>query len=225
MPFSLAIFDLDGTLVDSLADIAGALNEALEEVKAPPLPAALVRGYIGDGATALVRRALGHDAPGAPASDDLDDLILPVVARFRHHYARRVLLETRPYPGIESVLQRLSAVMPLAVVTNKPTELTRPLLAGLSLERYFSDILADGDGFARKPSPDAGRWLLARHGVGDAAQALMVGDGLPDVRFAHALGAASAAVGWGYVARDLLAAERPRWLLEEPAQLLSIALG
>lgn len=216
MHFSMAIFDLDGTLVDSLPDIASALNQTLaeEDDGAPPLPLATVAAYVGDGAAKLVQRALGAASPQRLA-ERLD--------RFQHHYARCLHDETRPYPGMEDVLRRLSPAMPLAVLTNKPAGLARSLLAALALDRYFADVVGDGDGFARKPSPDAGRWLLERHGA-TAAQTLVVGDGLADVRFAHALSAPAAAVSWGYVSRDLLAAERPTWLVDAPEQLLDIVL-
>jgi phosphoglycolate phosphatase len=214
MPFAMAIFDLDGTLVDSLPDIAGALNQTLAEVGLPPLPRAQVALYVGDGATRLVERAL--EGTGRPLAD--------AVARFRKHYAQHLYTETRPYPGIEPLLRHLSSAMPLAVLTNKPAELARPLLAALGLDRYFADVLADGDGFPRKPAPEAGHWLLSRHNV-DAEQTLVIGDGLPDIHFARALGAPMAAVTWGYVARELLSPEHPTWMVDEPPQLLPIALS
>jgi phosphoglycolate phosphatase len=213
--FDLVIFDLDGTLVDSLPDIAAALNLTLGELGVPPLPTAQVATYVGDGATALVRRALPDAAELSP------DGLETTVRRFRQNYARNLYRETRPYPGIEPALRRLSASIPLAVVTNKPTELARPLLAGVGLAGYFADIVGDGDGFPRKPAPDAGRSLLARHGT-DPARALVVGDGLPDLHFARALGAGAAAVTWGYVSRERLSAEHPDWLIDAPDQLLQL---
>lgn len=212
--FDLAIFDLDGTLVDSLPDIAAALNHTLQAAGRAPLPLAQVGAYVGDGAARLVQRAL----PDGIAAETLAQL----VDSFRKRYAQHLCVETRPYPGIEAMLQRLAAVMPLAVLTNKPSDLARPLLQQLGLDRYFAHITGDGDGFARKPAPDAGTWLVQRHG-GDAARTLVVGDGLPDMRFARALGARGAAVTWGYVARDLLAAERPTWIIDAPADLLTLA--
>jgi len=217
--FGLAIFDLDGTLVDSLPDIAGALNQTLAEAGFPSVPAGQARGYVGDGAARLVQRALAAGPQGEPD----EALVVELTGRFRRHYAARLYSETRPYPGIVELLRDLSAAMPVAVVTNKPNELARPLLAGVGLDRYITDVVADGDGFARKPAPDAGRWLLARHGV-VARRALVIGDGLPDVRFARAVGASAAAVTWGYVERERLAAEQPGWLVDRPAELLPIAL-
>ena len=212
--FGLAIFDLDGTVVDSLPDIAAALNRTLHAAGREPLPQAQIRSYVGDGAARLVQRALPDGFP----ADALERLI----ADFRIQYAAGLCVETRPYPGIDPVLQRLAAVMPLAIFTNKPSDLARPLLRQLQLDRYFEHIIGDGDGYARKPAPDAGRWLLEQHG-GDACRALVVGDGIPDMRFAHALGARAAAVTWGYSARDLLAAENPTWFVESPKALVDLA--
>jgi len=213
--FDLVLFDLDGTLVDSLPDIAAALNRTLQHAGQPALPPAQIAGYVGDGAAKLLQRAL----PAGTAPEMLDEL----GAHFRAGYARHLHDQTRVYPGLEPVLARLASSMPLAVLTNKPSVLARPLLAGLGLERYFADVVGDGDGFARKPDPAAGRWLLQRHGVDDPQRALVVGDGLPDLRFARALGARSAAVTWGYVARAALTAEQPTWLVDAPETLLEIA--
>jgi phosphoglycolate phosphatase len=214
--FDLVMFDLDGTLVDSLPDIAAALNHTLRRAGVPALPLAQVAGYVGDGAAKLVERAL--PAGASP------EALAALVGDFRTAYAQRLTAETRPYPGIEPVLRRLAASMPLAVLTNKPSELARPLLEALGLTRHFAHVVGDGDGFPRKPFPDAGRWLMQQHGVA-AGRALVVGDGLPDMRFARALGAPAAAVTWGYVARDLLAAEQPRWLIDAPADLLEIVFA
>jgi phosphoglycolate phosphatase len=216
LAFDLAIFDLDGTVVDSLPDIAAALNRTLQSAGREPLPLAEVRSYVGDGAARLVQLAL---PVGFPA-----DALARLIADFRIQYAERLCVETRPYPGIEEALQRFAAAMPLAIFTNKPSDLARPLLQQLHLDHYFADIIGDGDGYARKPAPDAGRWLLERHG-GDARRALVVGDGVPDMRFAHALGARAAAVGWGYSERDRLAAENPTWIVDRPDQLVDSVLA
>jgi len=215
-PFDLVIFDLDGTVVDSLPDIAAALNRTLRGAGREPLPQAQIQSYVGDGAARLVQRALPD---GFPA-----DALARLTADFRIQYAAGLCVETRPYPGIDPVLRRFAAAMPLAVFTNKPSDLARPLLRQLELDRYFTHIIGDGDGYARKPAPDAGRWLVERYG-GDARRALVVGDGVPDMRFAHALGARAAAVTWGYSARDRLAAENPTWTVDSPEALVGIAFA
>jgi phosphoglycolate phosphatase len=209
----LVLFDLDGTLVDSAPDIAAALNAALADLGQPTHALSVVTSYVGDGAAKLVERAV------APRSEVDPDVLLE---RFKARYAAHVCVDTRPYPGIVQTLERLRAAgTPLAVVTNKPGGLARDLLRALALDAFFTDILGDGDGFPRKPSPEIARAVCARHVVAPA-DALLVGDGLPDVRLGHAAGCRVAAVTWGYTPREQLAAESPEWLVDVPAKLLSL---
>jgi phosphoglycolate phosphatase len=215
---SLMLFDLDGTLVDSAPDIARALNAAMAEVGASPLPVPEVVTYVGDGATKLVERAMPHPPPGGADVPGLVD-------SFRRHYAAGICVETRPYPGIVELLRRLAdARVRMAVLTNKPGDLARALLRALALDPYFVEVIGDGDGWARKPAPDAARALLARHAV-DAGATLMVGDGVPDLRLGRALPCRVAAVSWGYTARAVLAAEAPDWIVDDPAALLGLKLA
>jgi phosphoglycolate phosphatase len=215
------LFDLDGTLVDSAPDIARALNATMAEIGVPALPVARVVNYVGDGAAKLVERALRAPAPPEPAYPDVPDL----VARFRRHYADAICVETRPYPGIVDVLQRLTASgTRMAVLTNKPGDLARALLRALSLERFFVGVVGDGDGWARKPAPDGARALLARLDV-PASRALVVGDGVPDLRLGRAVGCPVVAVTWGYTARAVLEAEAPDYIVDEAGALLEIAEG
>jgi phosphoglycolate phosphatase len=209
----LVLFDLDGTLVDSAPDIAAALNAALAELGQPVQPLPVVTSYVGDGAAKLVERAVG-----STAEVDQDALL----ERFKAQYAANVCVATRPYPGVVEALERFAADgTPLAVVTNKPGDLSRALLGALALDRFFADILGDGDGFPRKPSPEIALHVCARHGI-SPAEALLVGDGLPDVRLGRAAGCRVAAVTWGYTARELLLAERPDWLVDAPRELLTL---
>jgi phosphoglycolate phosphatase len=209
----LVLFDLDGTLVDSASDIAAALNAALAELGQPTHPVGVVTSYVGDGAAKLVERAV---APGAEVDPEL------LLERFRAQYAANVAVYTRPYPGIVETLDGFAAAgRRLAVLTNKPGDLARALLRALALEGRFADVVGEGDGFPCKPAPDAALALCARHAV-PPAHAVLVGDGLPDVRLARAAGCRVAAVTWGYTPRDLLAAERPDWLVDEPSALLRL---
>jgi phosphoglycolate phosphatase len=215
MMFPFILFDLDGTLVDSAPDIAAALNAALAEAGHPTVPPPTVINYVGDGATKLVERAI---APEAPA--EVPDL----VESFRRHYAAHVCVQTRLYPGVADALTRLREVgIRMAVLTNKPGDLARALLRALELDRWFGDdVVGDGDGFPRKPSPEAARHLLARAGVAPD-RALVVGDGLADIRVGRAAGCPVAAATWGYTARELLAAERPDFMLESSAEIVALA--
>ena len=209
----LVLFDLDGTLVDSAPDIAAALNAALADLGQPTHPLPVVKSYVGDGAAKLVERAV------APRSEVDPDVLLE---RFKVRYAENVCVDTRPYPGVVETLERLRAAgTPLGVVTNKPGGLARALLRALALDHFFADILGDGDGFPRKPSPEIALAVCARHAVAPA-DTLFVGDGLPDVQLGHAAGCRVAAVTWGYTPREKLAAETPDWIVEAPAELLAL---
>jgi phosphoglycolate phosphatase len=209
----LVIFDLDGTLVDSAPDIAAALNAALAELGQPTHPLGAVTSYVGDGAAKLVERSVD------PAAEVDQERLLE---RFKAQYAANVCVHTRPYPGISELLAALQARgTPLAVLTNKPGDLARSLLRVLALESFFADVVGDGDGYARKPAPDAALALCAKHQVAPA-DSLMVGDGLPDVRMGRAAGCRVAAVAWGYTSIEGLALERPDWIVDGPEELLEI---
>jgi phosphoglycolate phosphatase len=210
----LVLFDLDGTLVDSAPDIAAALNAALVELGQPAHPLDEVTSYVGDGAAKLVERAAG------PVSEVDQQRLLE---RFKALYAANVCVHTRVYPGVVDTLEAFAArAIPLAIVTNKPGDMARDLVRALGIGRFFADVVGDGDGFPRKPSPEIALAVCARHAVAPA-DALLVGDGLPDVRLARAAGCRAAAVTWGYTPRDALADERPEWVIDRPASLLQLA--
>jgi phosphoglycolate phosphatase len=209
----LVLFDLDGTLVDSAPDIAAALNAALAELGQPVHPLPVVTSYVGDGAAKLVERAV-------PEASEVDQALL--LERFKAQYAANVCVKTRVYPGVVEALERFAATgAPLAVVTNKPGDLARSLLRALGLDRFFADVVGDGDGYPRKPSPEIALAVCRRHDVAPG-DALLAGDGLPDVRLGRAAGCRVAGVTWGYTPRATLAAESPDWLVDTPAGLLDL---
>ncbi len=215
--FSLIVFDLDGTLVDSRRDIAESANALLEACGARPLPDEAIGRMVGNGATTLVARAFEAAGIGRPA-DALD--------RFLAIYDTRLLQHTRPYPQIAEVLETLGARTPLAVLTNKPLAATRSILSGLGLSRYFDDeAIVGGDGpFARKPDPAGLRHLAARVGVPLAAT-LLVGDSIVDWQAARnaSTGVCLARYGFGFEGfpvNELGPADR---LIDAPIDLLEVA--
>lgn len=191
-PFSwpVALFDLDGTLVDSASDIAEAVNRLLGELGHDPVDEATVRSWIGDGARQLITRALRH------AGDARDvDAVMP---RFMVHYGDCLLLDPRLYPGVESTLQALRAAgVRMAVCTNKPAQYVPPLLAAMGIDGCFEAVLGAGDLPERKPHPLPLLHLADRFGV-DIAQCLMVGDSAADAGAAIAAGAPLVLVAYGY---------------------------
>jgi phosphoglycolate phosphatase len=233
-PFELAIFDLDGTLCDSVPDIAWALNRTLEEAGHPAQAVDVVRGMVGDGARQLIARALGRSAaPGAGAADAAPGEDHPSapprighwLGRFIEHYQGHVAVATRVYPGMAELLERLSGVpgLVLSVLTNKPKPIATQLLDALGIARHFAVVLGDGDGFPNKPDPAAAEALIRGRGT-TVERAVVIGDGLPDVRMARAVGCSAISVTWGYVAEELLRAELPRWVVSSPAELEPLLL-
>lgn len=183
------LFDLDGTLVDSLPDLARALGVLLGEAGAPPLAAEEVRRMVGDGAGPLVARALA--ARGLPPDADGTRL-----ARFLEIYEAAPALLTRPYPGVRATLKRLRrAGRKLGIVTNKPERATRLLLEELALLPCFESIVGGGTTPWKKPDPRPVRAALEALG---AEQAVFVGDSENDAAAAHAAGLPLVLVRYGY---------------------------
>lgn len=197
--YAALLFDLDGTLVHSLPDMAGALNTLLEELSLPLLPLDEVGRMIGDGIPAFVHRAL--EAEGArleaAARDKLADEA-EIIRRFRVHYRARLTRETRPYPGVIETLSRLQdAGWGMAVCTNKAEAPAREILDDLGLAGFFAGV-AGGDTYARaKPAADPLLGLMETLGH-PAEQAVMVGDSQPDVGAARNAGMPVVAVSYGY---------------------------
>jgi phosphoglycolate phosphatase len=221
--YDFLVFDLDGTLVDSLPDIASALNRGLAGLGRPPVALAEVRALVGDGVVRLAEKALAL-RPAAAGPPDPPAVARALAAEVRTYYEAHPCVHSQLYPGIADLVHRLRAepARRLAVLTNKPAEVTRPLLAALGLARSFDAVIGDGDGYPRKPDPAAAWALLARFSC-DPGRALVVGDGVPDLLVAGAVGCDSAGVLWGYSDRAALAGHAPTYLLETPADVLRIA--
>jgi len=213
----LVIFDLDGTLVDTVPDIAGALGAALAQIGVAPPPLAMVKEMVGDGARELARRALAH----AGVEADLDALHAAFLAYYRDHVSDRSVV----YPGVVEALETLRAAgVACAVLTNKAGDIARRVLQELALTKFFVATIGDGDGFPRKPDPTAALSMIADAGTRPARTAV-VGDGLPDVRMGRALGARAIAAGWGYMPPERLAAESPDAVARTPGDAIRLVLG
>ena len=188
--FSLIVFDLDGTLIDSRRDIADAANALLVSCGAEPFSEERIGDMVGDGAARLVARAFKASGVERPAD---------ALQRYLAFYDTMLLNHTRPYDGIPAVLEALGQNAQLAVLTNKPIASTRRILDGLDLARYFpEDAVLGGDGpLPRKPDPAGLRHLIARANV-DAAATLMVGDTVIDWRTAQAAGSRVCLARYGF---------------------------
>lgn len=190
--YPLLVFDLDGTLVDSAADIAEALNRTLQDIGLPRVAESTVLGWIGDGVRRLVQQAL--QASGEQARIDLD----AVMPGFMRHYQDCLLRSPQLYPGVAEALAQLQARgVALAICTNKPEALVAPLLQHLALGDVF-DYIVGGDSLPqRKPSGEPLRHVAARFDL-QPGRCLMVGDSLTDYRAAQDAGMPIALVSYGY---------------------------
>lgn len=216
MHFALAIFDLDGTLIDSRGDIADAINAALASTGLPAYPNAEIEPMVGDGARQLVERAVAGRLP----AENLDE----VFRRYRAHYDSQRTLRTRIYPGVALGLARLAEVgIPRFVATNKPGPLARIVVAELGLAPLVDGVLGEGDVPRRKPDPAMLEEAMRRAGV-PRERAIYVGDGPTDVRTAEAAGVPLCLVGWGF-RKDETANATPAFRAATFDEVIDVVLG
>jgi len=188
-------FDLDGTLIDTLPDLAGAVNETLTALGAPNLRAERIGGFIGDGADVLVLRAVAASL-GMPSEEQARNT--GAVEIFDGLYRQRLMSESRVYPGVVETLQRLTeAGFGIGCVTNKDGKFALPLLAAADLSRWLAFTLSPASHAERKPNP--AMIIAAARKLGVAPQEMAyVGDTATDILAAHAAGCPAIAVSYGY---------------------------
>ena len=212
MKYQAILFDMDGTLLDTLTDMQAAVNYILEKYGYPTRTLEEVRRFVGNGAGPLIHRAL-------PQGVD-PDREAEILADYRAYYQAHNCVETRPYDGIGPLLERLRQEgVRTAVVSNKPDRTTRTLAA-----RFFPELdgaLGQRDGVAAKPAPDMVQAVLSRLGA-ESGQALYVGDSEVDVDTARNAGLAMIGVSWGFRGRAALESAGAPAVADTPAQLLEL---
>ena len=190
-------FDLDGTLLDTIRDLAAAVNLLLADLGLAPLPEATIRDLVGKGIANLVGRALAIARGVAPAAVDEAE-VAAVLPRYQVHYAATLGRETAVFPGVVEGLERMAAMgLPLAVITNKASRFVRPHLAQAGIETYFRVVIGGDDLPVKKPHPGALLHAARELGV-EPAQLLMVGDSGNDAQAARAAGCPVLIVPYGY---------------------------
>jgi len=190
----MVMIDLDGTLIDTLPDLAAAANRMLADLKRPEWDMAHYRAWIGNGVPRFVKRALTGEMQAEPE----EKLNKQALALFRMHYAAAVSDLSRPYPGVVEALERLKAQgFSLACITNKAEAFTLPLLRNLDLDQYFQLVLSGDSLPKQKPDPLPLRHACEHFGI-DSVHGVLVGDSSNDVHAARAAGMPVICVTYGY---------------------------
>ncbi len=207
----LIVFDLDGTLADSLPDLVRAANHSLRRLRLPERGPDEVKGMIGGGERKFMERLVGPDH-----QDRVEDCLALYLDYYSQHSGDR----TRVYPGVEETLQRLSPKK-LAVLSNKLQRLTEQVLESLGLARYFQASRGGGSNLPLKPAPEALTAIITALMVAPE-RTLMVGDKPADISCARGAGAHIAAVTYGYGEKADLEAAHPDFLLDRFGQIADI---
>jgi phosphoglycolate phosphatase len=191
----LAVFDLDGTLVDSRRDLADSANEMLAGYGAPSMPEEEIARMVGCGAATLVKRVLHTAGVETPAADAL--------ARFLTVYDQRLIRHTRPYEGIPEMLQRLEdRRTSMGLLTNKPLAQSTKILDAFGLSKYFRWCVGGDGPWPRKPAPDGLRHVMTQARV-EAADTVLIGDSLIDLQTSRNAGVRICLARYGFGFADL----------------------
>lgn len=199
------LWDLDGTLLNTLEDLTDAVNYALARFGCPPRTMEEVRTFIGNGAAKLIRRSL----PGKADDPDPEQ----VLAVYQTYYNAHSQVKTAPYPGVEAALKVLTGKYPMAIVSNKPDAAVKPLC-----KAWFGDIFARGESTdcPRKPAPDMVVKAMEAIGV---ETCVYVGDSEVDVRTAKNAGVPCLSVLWGFRGEEELRSAGAEHFCSDPADL------
>ena len=218
---ALLVFDLDGTLIDSRVDLCNSVNAMLEHLDRPKLPEPVIASYIGDGASLLVRRALGD-----PEGDIHDEeFVADALALFLDFYRKHMLDATYVYAGVVESLEAIRGrfpALPMAVLTNKPVGPARAICAHFGLERFFFQNYGGNSFHTKKPDPHGLLTLIdeASAIVGrkiTPSETVMIGDSDVDILTARNCGARSVGCSYG-LAPQSLAAASPDALVSSPTE-------
>lgn len=212
-PLGAVLFDLDGTLADTLEDIANAVNHALDEHGLPGHPIDAYRELVGEGVGHLVSRAI------STASDVSHDSVLDAVAE---HYLAHILDHTTAYEGVPELLDTLTERgVPMAILSNKPEPATRHIVDDLFGRWSFVIVAGGRDGVALKPDPAPALEIARRMGV-EAERVLYLGDTCTDMDTAVAAGMYPVGALWGFRGRDELLRHGARALAARPGDVLEV---
>lgn len=202
----LVMFDLDGTLIDSIPDLVDAVEYALVDMDMPKPGEALARTWVGNGAANLMKRALRFAGLNEP---EVEQRLDEALGLFFEHYRRCSTVRTTLYPGTLETLEVLhQRKVTMAIITNKPRQFVAPILEHFGIAQYFVFTLGGDDLPTKKPSPEPLLNCMQELGF-TPEQSLMVGDSRNDIQAARAADVAVVAVNYGYNHGDPIENENP----------------
>jgi len=211
-PLSLIIFDLDGTLIDSKADIANSVNEALAQEGFPRLEPKTIQGFVGRGLSHLIQDTLGNPKP---------EEIKRVALAFWNHYMDHLLDQTVLYPAVLEFLEATTGYE-RAVVTNKPYAFSKKILEGLDIASHFRWLIGGDTLPIQKPSPQVFDPIFAD--FKEKPRGLIVGDSQIDIDCGKAAGLLTCGVTYGYRAREEIVASKPDFMIDRFEELSHLPL-
>ncbi|MGL5291666.1 MAG: phosphoglycolate phosphatase [Vibrionaceae bacterium] len=213
-------FDLDGTLVDSVPDLAHALRLMLADIGMPSVSDAAVRGWIGNGVEIMVKRALSGNIEIDPQLKP--ELIAQALARFEFHYQQNASSQTTTYPNVYNTLAALKqAGFLLGIVTNKAQQFVPAILQQLQLDTFFSDIIGGDTLSTNKPHPQGLLFLQEKHNL-SSNEIVMIGDSKNDILAAKNAHIASIGLTYGYNYGEPIANSQPDAVVDDFGALLAI---
>ena len=211
----LCIFDLDGTLINSLADLAGAMNHALEAVGFEGHPVESYRRMVGNGVSVLADRAAGGKDKLTPEKKER------LLAEFSEHYTEHCLDNTKPYEGIAEMLSKLTAMgVRYAVNSNKPDAFSKKIVSALFPEHCFAEIWGKRDGCERKPAPDGVNGIMKLFGA-ECSEVLYIGDSDVDAYTAKNASVRFCGVSWGFRGVDELVSAGAEFVASSAEDIIS----
>jgi phosphoglycolate phosphatase len=215
MRYRAIVFDLDGTLLDTLDDLAVAANRVLAAMGQPEHPVTAYRYFVGDGLQTLMERIL-------PENLRTRTVLEAAMVSFQKEYAENWHERSTPYPGIADLLNQLTAEgWSMSILSNKPHDFTRLCVQRLLPDWVFEPLLGQRPGVPKKPDPAAALEIAAFHDC-SPENILYVGDTAVDMQTARAAGMDAVGVLWGFRTRDELQTAGARYLISHPGQLLPL---
>jgi phosphoglycolate phosphatase len=215
LKYSGIIFDLDGTLLDTIEDLADSMNQVLIDLGFPTHTLGAYKYFVGEGVEALIRRALPEDQLRPESLDQC-------LGALREEYSRRWGNKTRPYPGIPELLDHLTGLgLRMAILSNKQDYFTQIMVAKLLPRWRFKPVFGARPAVPKKPDPAGALEIAEALGLAPD-HFLYLGDTGIDMKTARAAGMVPLGVLWGFRPADELRDQGAKWLIEKPADLISL---